>query len=217
MAPALDPSRDGTPAPAIDPEKLGDLLERYRPRLRRLVSLRLDPRLRRRVDSSDVVQEAYVDAMRRFDAYRAAPKLPFNLWLRLLTAQKLTELTRRHMGAHKRDVRLERADSEEASSVALAHTLARHSVSPSQAALREERAEQLHDALERLKPIDREVLMLRHFERLSNADCAQVLGLSTSGAKLRHLRAVQRLRQVVRAHTDLPDDLLGYRKRRDGG
>ena len=217
MAPALDSSRDGTPASAIDPETLGDLLERYRPRLRRLVSLRLDPRLRRRVDSSDVLQEAFVDATRRFDAYRAAPKLPFYLWLRLLTAQKLTEFHRRHMGAHKRDVRLERAGSEEASSVSLAQALASNSASPSQVALREERAEQLHGALERMKPIDREVLMLRHFERLSNEDCAHVLGLSSSGAKLRHLRAVRRLREVVRVHTDLPDDLLGFRMRRDGG
>ena len=55
-------------------------------------------------------------------------------------------------------------------------------------------------ALEDMKPIDREILMLRYFERLSMKECGQVLGLSLSGAKVRHLNATERLHQVLSAH-----------------
>ena len=91
--------------PSVEAHQLGGLLEGYRARLRRMVSLRLDPRLRRRVDSSDVIQEAFVDVTRRLEEYRSTPKMPFYLWVRLLTAQKLMEFHRRHLGAQRRDVR----------------------------------------------------------------------------------------------------------------
>ena len=196
--------------PSVEAHQLGGLLEGYRPRLRRMVSLRLDPRLRRRVDSSDVIQEAFVDVTRRLEEYRSTPKMPFYLWVRLLTAQKLMEFHRRHLGAERRDVRREVAARShyEASSVSLARAIVDQGTSPLGALLREELEQRLRDALEKMKEIDREILMLRHFERLSNEECAQVLGLSLSGAKLRHLRATKRLREILRATTDISEDLL---------
>ena len=55
----------------------------------RMVKLRLDPRVQGRVDPLDVIQEAYLEVSRNLAAYLRDPKLPFFLWLRLLTAQKL--------------------------------------------------------------------------------------------------------------------------------
>ena len=90
-------------AAAGDLASLGALLEQYRSRLRRMVRLRLDPRLQGRVDTSDVIQEAFLDAARRLPDYVREPKAPFFLWLRFLTGQKLLELRRRHLGAELRD------------------------------------------------------------------------------------------------------------------
>src|SRR5256885_14580557 len=87
-----------------DTAALGALLEEHRKRLRRMVRLRLDPRLQGRVDPSDVLQEAFLQAAQRLAQYLREPKLPFFFWLRFLTGQKLLELHRRHLGAEARDV-----------------------------------------------------------------------------------------------------------------
>src|SRR5690349_2316396 len=80
-----------------DAQALGQLLEEHRKRLRRMVRLRLDPRLQGRIDPSDVIQEAYLEAAERLAEYLRDPKMPFFLWLRFLTGQKLLELRRRHL------------------------------------------------------------------------------------------------------------------------
>src|SRR5437764_13889756 len=80
-----------------------ELFSRYLPRLRRMVHLRLSRRLQGRVDDSDVLQEACLDARRRLAEYAAEPKLPFYLWLRHLTGLKLAEVHRRHLGTQLRD------------------------------------------------------------------------------------------------------------------
>jgi RNA polymerase sigma-70 factor (ECF subfamily) len=196
---------------SVDGRQLGSVLEGYRGRLQHMIALRLDPRLRRRFDSSDVIQEAFVDVMRRFEEYRACSEMSFFLWVRLLTSQKLMEFHRRHLGAEKRDVRREVAARSypEASSISLARALVDQGSSPSQALVRKEREERLREALEKVKEVDREILMLRHFERLSNDECADVLGLSPSGTNVRHWRAAKRLREILAEHHDLLDGLPG--------
>ena len=77
----------------------GALLERHRQRLRRMIALRLDQRLQGRIDASDVIQEAYLEASTRLEDYLRRPTMPFYLWLRFLTGQKLLELHRHHLGA----------------------------------------------------------------------------------------------------------------------
>jgi RNA polymerase sigma-70 factor, ECF subfamily len=46
-------------------------------------------------------------------------------------------------------------------------------------------------------PIDREVLALRHFEELTNAETAEVLGLQKSAASNRYIRALRRLKEIL--------------------
>src|SRR5215472_13414041 len=86
-----------------DREALGKLLARHRGRLRRMIAVRLDRRLQGRIDPSDVIQEAYLDATVRLPDYLKQPAMPFFLWLRFLAGQKLLELHRRHLGAQARD------------------------------------------------------------------------------------------------------------------
>src|SRR5271165_1568991 len=91
-------------AAAGDRIAIAGLLERYRSRLRRMVALRLDPRLQGRVDPSDVIQEGYVDALRRLDEFIRDPAVPFYIWLRFLVGQRVQEQHRRHLDTPGRDV-----------------------------------------------------------------------------------------------------------------
>jgi RNA polymerase sigma-70 factor (ECF subfamily) len=184
-----------------DPNALAELFARHRNRLRRMVRLRLDRQLRGRVDPSDVLQEAQIDVLRRADGYAADPRLPPFLWLRLITGQRLLELHRRHLGARMRsagqEISMHHGPMPQVTSVSLAEMLLRRITSPTQAAHRAEVRVLLQDALNGMEPLDREVLTLRHFEELTNAEVAQVLGLSKTAASNRYFRALERLREVL--------------------
>jgi RNA polymerase sigma-70 factor (ECF subfamily) len=184
-----------------DPNALAELFARHRDRLRRMVRLRLDRRLQGRVDPSDVLQEAQIDVLRRADGYAADPRLPPFLWLRLITGQRLLALHRRHLGARMRsagqEISLHHGPMPQVTSVSLAEMLLGRITSPTQAAHRAEVRVLLQEALNGMEPLDREVLTLRHFEELTNAEVAQVLGLSKTAASKRYIRALERLREVL--------------------
>lgn len=181
---------------------LDQLFERYRSRLKKMVRLRLNRRLQGRVDDSDVLQDAFLEATRRLPTYLAAPQAPFFLWLRRITGDKLLEIHRTHLGTQARDagreVSLHRGALPAANSVSLAAQLLGQLTSPSQAAVKAEMRIQLQEALNSLDPLDREILALRHFEQLSNAEAAQELELEPSAASKRYLRALARLQKILR-------------------
>jgi RNA polymerase sigma-70 factor (ECF subfamily) len=186
-----------------DREAWGALLVHSRDRLRRMVALRLDHRLQGRVDPSDVIQEAYIDASARLAEYARRPDLPFFLWLRFLTGQRLLRVHRQHLGAEMRDVAREvslyRGALPEATSAALAAQLLGRDTRPSAAAIRVERRIRLQEALNSMDAIDREVLALRHIEQLTNPEAARVLGLQEAAAAKRYVRALKRLREILDA------------------
>jgi len=186
-----------------DRAALNALLTRHRDRLCRMVEMRLDTRLQARLDASDVVQEAYVDVTARLEEYLRDPKLPLFLWLRLVVGERLVRLHRHHLGAQMRDagreVSLYRGALPAASSAALAAQLLGRHTSPTQAVVRAERILRVQEALNTLDPVDREVLSLRHFEELTAAEAAQVLGIEESAAAKRYFRALKRLKKILAA------------------
>ena len=188
-----------------DHQGWGELLDQHRDRLRRMVALRLDHRLQGRIDPSDVIQETHLEAWSRLAEYLRDPKMPFFLWLRYLTGQKLITLHRRHFGVQMRDAALEvslyRGSLPEASSAALAGQLLGHDTRPSEAAVRAEMKIRLQEVLNSMDPTDREVLVLRHFEQLSRGESAQLLGISEAAISKRYFRALRRLKEIL---TSLP-------------
>jgi RNA polymerase sigma-70 factor (ECF subfamily) len=154
-----------------------------------------------RVDPSDVIQEAYLEICQKLAEYLRDPQMPFFLWLRLLTGQKLALAHRQHLGVHARnagrEVSLYRGALPEASSAALAAQLMGKLTSPSQAAQKAELKLRVQEALNGMDAIDREVLTLRHFEHLSNSETALVLGISEPAACNRYVRALERLRGIL--------------------
>jgi RNA polymerase sigma-70 factor (ECF subfamily) len=180
---------------------LVELFARHRERLKRMVKLRLDRRLQGRVDPSDVIQEAHLEVARRAREYLNTPTLPPFLWLRFLTGQQILQAHRRHLGAQLRDagqeISLHRGALPLATSVSLAALLLGRLTSPTRAAQRAELRLRLQEVLNQMDPIDREVLVLRHFEELSNGETARVLGLEKSAASNRYVRALKRLKDVL--------------------
>jgi RNA polymerase sigma-70 factor (ECF subfamily) len=193
-----------------DRQALTDLFQRQRARLRRLVELRMDTRLQGRVDASDVLQDAFLDAAARVDSFLARPDLPAFLWLRLVVGERLAIYHRRHLGTKMRDagqeVSLYRDPLPHATSAALASMLLGNLTSPSHAAVRAELVLQVQEALNALDPMDREVVALRHFEQLSRVETAHVLGISEEAAAKRYIRALKRLKAVL---ASLPGGLEG--------
>jgi RNA polymerase sigma-70 factor (ECF subfamily) len=188
-------------ARAGDQAAVNEIFTRHRARLRRMVELRLDRRLQARIDASDVIQEAYVEAVRRLDEYLCDPAYPLFLWLRLIVGERLLKLHRHHLGTQMRDAGLEvsiyRGALPAASSAALAAQLLGKHTSPTQAALRAERMLRLQEALNTLDPMDREVLSLRHFEELTLAETALALEIQEPAAAKRYIRALKRLKAVL--------------------
>ncbi len=172
------------------------LFARYEAQLRRFVELRLDPKLRPRVDPADVVQEAYLEATRRLEAFLDDPPMPFKLWLRQITLDRLLMMRRRHVGAARRSVNRE-ATLPDGSSCALARQLLAADSTPSGRAGREELARRVRDAVARLAEADREIILMRTFEGLSFEEIARLLDVESAAARKRHGRALLRLHKVL--------------------
>lgn len=182
-------------------DALAELFSQYRDKLERMVHFRLDKRLYGRVDTVDVLQEAYMKAAQQIDNYLVNASAPVHVWLRQITAETLADTYRRHIGAQRRDVSREigarRGGLPHATSFSIAAQLIGNITSPSRAAMRDELLNELRTALEGMDEIDREVLALRHFEELSNNEVAEILGLQKSAASNRYIRALSRLKDVL--------------------
>jgi RNA polymerase sigma-70 factor, ECF subfamily len=174
------------------------LFQRHRAKLRRTIALRMDRRVAARVDASDVLQDAYLEAFKRLPKYLQQQGMPFYLWLCWIAREKVLALHRRHLGAEKRAVIYEApllpADS---SSAFVSAVIAGREPTPSQALAKTELAEQLRQALEKLDDDERDLILWRHFEQLSARDTAQLLQISEAAASKRYIRAVERLRAIL--------------------
>jgi RNA polymerase sigma-70 factor (ECF subfamily) len=165
-----------------------------------MVRVRMDRRLAARIDPSDVVQEALADADRKLNDYLRRRPLPFYPWLRRLALERLVRLHRRHVRARRRSVVREEPGPlalPDESAGELARNLIAPGTGPSHHVLRQEEADRVRAALAQLAEGDREVLVLRYLEGLSNPDIAAALGISEGAVKMRHLRALERLRGLL--------------------
>jgi RNA polymerase sigma-70 factor (ECF subfamily) len=176
------------------------LLDLYRERLRRMVAVRMDRRLAARVDPSDVVQEALVEANRQLSDYLRQRPLPFYPWLRRLAWERLVASSRHHIHARKRSIGREEAGGlplPDESAMDLAGRLVDSGTTPSGRLSRQELRDRVQCALAKLSSLDREVLVLRYLEQLSTQETAAVLTISDGGVKSRLMRALMRLREIL--------------------
>ncbi len=193
-------------ARAGDPDAVGRLLQRHRQSIRRMIDLRMDRKIQRRLDASDIVQDVLIEANRRLADYLQNPVMPFHLWLRQMAKDRIIDAHRRHRRAARRSVDREQALAApgrlDQSTFDLAAELSDGELTPAAAATWRELQRRFQAAVETLDDGDREVVLMRHFEGLTNTETAQALGLSPPAAGMRYLRAMRRLRSLLDENTE---------------
>ena len=191
----LGDARDG------DAEAVNKLIDRHRDAILRLVRMRLDRRIQPRVGVSDVVQDVFIEANRRLQKYLQDPVMPFHLWLRQIAKDRIIDAHRRHRVSKKRSVDREQPahvpTDMDHSSMALANQLVDGEVTPMAAATQRELAARVEQTIGELPEQDRDILLMRHYEFLSNQEVAEALGLSQPAASMRYLRAIRRMRELL--------------------
>ncbi len=189
-----------------DDQAINRLLERHRAPIRRLVELRLDRKVQQRVDVSDVVQDVMIEASGRLEKYLDDPVMAFHLWLRQIAWDRIIDTYRRHRVSAKRNMDREQSMSAPAgpdhSTMEFAVQLCDPGLTPQAAATQREIALKVEAAIERLGEQDREIILMRHYEHLSNQEIAEVLGLNPPAASMRYLRSVRRLRELLEQDDD---------------
>lgn len=190
----------------LEKTRLGDgearerLLSTHRNALRRMIALRLDPAIAARLDASDVVQDVLIEADRRLTDYLKDPKLPFPVWLRHIAKDHIIDAHRRHRLAQRRGVDREQPIVPAAlaghSSIELAAQFLDTEKTPASAAMQEELDERIRRAVAQLDEHDREIILMRHFEQMTNQEIAAALELTEAAASMRYLRALRRLREL---------------------
>ncbi len=202
--------------PLLNQAKGGDesavnaLMDQHRNSLRQLIRMRLDQKIQRRIDVSDVVQDVLVEANRRLQRYLSDPIMPFHLWLRQIAKDRIIDAHRRHRVSAKRSVDREQQLAPprgyDQSSVHLASLLGDDQLTPAAAAVQQELAQRVEEAIAQLEERDCEIIVMRHYEHLSNQEIGEVLNLTEPAASMRYLRAIRRLKKLMTEQ--LPDDSI---------
>ncbi len=193
-------------ARAGDCDAVNQLLDRHRAAIHRLVEMRLDRKVQQRVDVSDVVQEVLVDASGRLEQYLSDPSMAFHLWLRQIAWDRIIDTYRRHRVSAKRSMDREQpmhSGGVDESTMNLAIQLSDPGLGPVAVATQHEIARRVEAAIDELDDADREVILMRHYEHLSNLEISEVLGLQPPAASMRYLRAVRRLRSVLEKEDEM--------------
>ena len=166
-----------------------------------LISFRMDRRIAARIDADDVLQEAFVAATKRLEHYLRDEGYTLFIWLRMIVAQTLVDVHRRHLGTEKRsagrEISIRGNQYPQTTSVSLATQLVASQTSVSNVVQRGEMGQTLSAALDQMSPLDQEVIALRHFEGLTNVEAAQVMAISVTAASNRYVRALSRLKVIL--------------------
>ena len=184
-----------------DVSAINQLMDRHRNSLRQMVRMRLDHKIQKRIDVSDVVQDVLVEANRRLQRYLDEPMMPFHLWLRQIAKDRIIDAHRRHRVSAKRSIDREQQmvapRGYDQSSIHLASLLGDSNLTPAAAALQKEMARKVEESIAKLDEKDCEIIIMRHYEHLSNQEIGQILGLTEPAASMRYLRAIRRLKLIL--------------------
>lgn len=178
-----------------------------RGRLERIVARRLDPRLAMRVSHDDILQETFIAAQRRRVFFEARPDVPVYFKFRTVLLQVLAELERRHLGVMKRDpareCRLDDITDESRRRMdPVENMIAAETPSPATRLAQEERHSLLRQVIGEMPQNDRQILSMRHFDGLSNLECAEILSIEPKAASIRYARALMRLRERLAGYSE---------------
>jgi RNA polymerase sigma-70 factor (ECF subfamily) len=185
---------------------LAECFQEHRTRLLQVARLHIQPMLLRRISLDDLMQELYLAASKRLDYFKAAAEVPVFVRLRSLLLQTLVDLERKYLACQKRDafkeIAFDQHNSEDTTVQERWNLLADTVSSPRTHLAKLQRQELVRQALAEMPDTDREVLTLRHFENLSNQECASVLGIEVKAASIRYIRALKRFQEKLSANSE---------------
>ena len=188
-------------AKAGDASAVNLLLDRHRNSLDRIVRMRLDKKIQNRVGVSDVVQDVLVEVNRRLPRYLESPAMPFHLWLRQIAKDRIIDAHRFHRVSAKRSVDREQRmvvpRGYDQSSIHLASLIVDSKASPTEAIVQKEMVRKVENAISLLEEKDSEIIVMRHYEHLTNQRISRRLNLTESAASMRYLRAIRRLKELM--------------------
>lgn len=190
-------------AKAGDASAVNQLMDRHRNSLDRMVRMRMDKKIQNRIGVSDVVQDVLIEANRRLPRYLESPAMPFHLWIRQIAKDRMIDAYRRHRVSAKRSVDREQQiggfRGDDQSSMHLASLLIDPKRSPIEVALQQEMARKVEASISLLNDKDSEIIIMRHYEHLTNQEIGQLLELTEPAASMRYLRAIRRLKEVIQS------------------
>lgn len=189
----IERSREGSA------EALGELLAGYAHYLTLLARLQVGRRIQGKVDPDDVVQETFLEAHRQIARFRGTTEAEFLAWLRTILGGQIAMVVRRYLGTKGRDLKLEReiVAQVDQSSQAMDGGLVAGTSTPSVRASRREQAVILADALAKLPPDYREVIVLRQIDGLPFAEVATKMGRSEDSVQKLWVRSLASLRRAI--------------------
>lgn len=186
-------------ARAGDRHVLDALIASYRPYLRLLARLQRDHRLQAKLDDSDLVQDAAAAAMADFSAFLGQSERELTSWLRTIMARVVAQAVRHHT-AQRRDMRLEQdlQHSFDASSEMVGSKFTASTLSPSEQAVKRERAVMVAEVLDQLPSHYREVVILRDFEGLSLDEVSSRMERTEESVRKIWARAMVKIRELLK-------------------
>jgi len=180
-----------------DGAALDELFARYYERVRRIVGLRLGAALRGRVDSNDVLQEVFLEALKGFDRFEMRNRGAFINWLARMAESRIRDLADWH-GAAKRDAGREVPLWSGDDSSGLDRELTATGLAPPDGAAHADQVAQLEAAIARLPPDDRELILLRIYADAEWSEVAQETGrASADAARMAFREALKRLARLM--------------------
>jgi RNA polymerase sigma-70 factor (ECF subfamily) len=147
-----------------------------------------------RLDPEDILNEAFLDACRKWGKFKEQDELPAYAWLYGIARDRLIDAYRRETRG-RRDLHRDLPWPEQ-SSVQLGLCLIDPGTNPASAAVRDEVRQRMQQALSLLKDADRDILWMRHNDGLSFREAGAVLGVGENAAAVRYVRALKRLKTL---------------------
>ena len=132
--------------------------------------------------------------------------MPFHLWLRHIARDRIIDAHRRHRLSAKRSVDREQplaapADLDHSTQELVAQVCDQQ-LTPAAAATQKELAARIEHGISQLNDQDAEIILMRHYEHLSNQEVAQAMGLTEPAASMRYLRADPQIPRRCFSRTD---------------
>lgn len=187
-------------------DQLALVFEASRHRLRNIALLKTNPRLLQLIDVDDLLQETWTGIIRRLEHFHKADAIPIFVRFRAMLLQTIVDMERKYIVCQKRDIKksisFDQENTDKTEIQQRWNRLADTVTSPCTHLVKQERYTLLKELLEKLPENDKIIIEMRHFENLSNKECAAALGIEEKNASIRYVRALRRFQNILLEWTE---------------